>query len=59
MSFKTNIKKQNEPQNIKNDVKAAFKNMALENGLCAQVVMIRRRELDDKKEKEKTKKYKF
>ena len=29
--------------------------MALENGLYAQVVMILRRELDDKKEKYKTK----
>ena len=29
--------------------------MALENGLHAQVVMILRRELDDKKEKYKTK----
>ena len=33
--------------------------MALENGLHAQVVMIRRRELDDKKEKYKTEKYNF
>ena len=33
--------------------------MALENGLCSQVVMIRRRYLDDKKEKEKTKIYNF
>ena len=29
--------------------------MALENGLYAQVVMIRTRESDDKKEKDKTK----
>ena len=33
--------------------------MATENGLYAQVVMIRRRESDDKKEKYKTKKYNF
>ena len=33
--------------------------MALENGLYAQVVMILRRELDDKKEKNKTKKFNF
>ena len=29
------------------------------NGLYAQVVVIRRRESDDKKEKDKTKKYNF
>ena len=33
--------------------------MASESGLYTQVVMIRRRELDDKQEKEKTKKYNF
>ena len=33
--------------------------MALKNGLYSQVVMIRRRELDDKKVKDKTKKYNF
>ena len=33
--------------------------MALENGLYALVVMILRMELDDKKEKDKTKKYTF
>ena len=33
--------------------------MALENGLYAQVFMILRRELDDIKEKDKTKKYNF
>ena len=33
--------------------------MNLENGLYAQVVMIRRRELYDKKEKDKTKEYNF
>ena len=33
--------------------------MALENELYAQVVMIRRRKLDDKKEKYKTKIYNF
>ena len=33
--------------------------MAMEQGLCAQVVMIRRWESDDKKEKEKVKKYDF
>ena len=33
--------------------------MSLENGLYAQVVMIRRRELYDKKEKYKTKTYNF
>ena len=31
--------------------------MAFENGLYAQVFMIRRRELDDKNEKDNTKKY--
>ena len=57
--FKTNVKNQNEPQNIPNEFKSALKKMALENGLYAQVVMIRRTELDDKKEKDKTKKYYF
>ena len=33
--------------------------MAMEHGLYAQVVMIRRRESDIKKDKEKTKKYNF
>ena len=33
--------------------------MAVEQGLYAQVVMIRQRESDDKKEKENTKKYNF
>ena len=33
--------------------------MALENGLCAQVIMIRQRESDNKKEKDKTKKQNF
>ena len=33
--------------------------MSMEQGLYAQVVMIRRRESDDKKEKEKTNKYNF
>ena len=33
--------------------------MALENGLYAQEVIIHRRELDDKKKKDKTKKYNF
>ena len=45
----------NGPQNIPNEVKADLKKMALENGLYAQVVMIRRRELDNNKEKDKTK----
>ena len=39
----------NEPQNIPNEVRAAFNNMALENGLYAQAVMVHRRDLDDKK----------
>ena len=47
--------KKNEPQNIPNLVKAAFKNMALEQGLYAQVVMISRRNLDDIKEKDNKK----
>ena len=50
--FKNNT---NEPYNIPNEVKASFKHMVLENGLYAQVVMICRRELDNKKEKDKTK----
>ena len=33
--------------------------MAMEHGLYVQVVMIRWRESDDKKEKENTKKYNF
>ena len=45
-------KNQNEPQNIPNEVKAALKNMALENGLYAQVVMTRIRKLDYKTEKD-------
>ena len=48
----------NEPHNIPNEVRAAFF-MAMENGLCAQIVIIRRRESDDKKVKHKTKIYKF
>ena len=44
----------NEPQNIPSEVKKGLKRMATENGLYAQVVMIHRRESDDKKEKEKT-----
>ena len=51
--------KKNDPRNIPNEVKAVFKNMALENGLYIQVVMIRIRELDDKKDKVKTKKHHF
>ena len=31
--------------------------MAMENGLCAQVVNIHRKESENKKEKDKTKKY--
>ena len=49
----------NEPQNIPSEFKADFKTMAMENGLYAQVVMILRRESDDKKEKDKTHKYNF
>ena len=40
----------NKSQNIQNEVKAYLKNMALENGLYAQVVMIIRIESDDKEE---------
>ena len=41
----------NKPQNIPNEVRSDFRNMALENGLYAQVVMILRRGLDDKNKK--------
>ena len=33
--------------------------MAVEQGFCAQVVIIRRKDLDNKKEKENTNKYNF
>ena len=33
--------------------------IALENGLYTQVVVVRQRESDNKKEKQKTKKYNF
>ena len=39
----------NSPHNILNEVREAFKNMALGNWLYAQAVMVHRRELDDKK----------
>ena len=44
----------NEPQNILNKTKAALKKKAMKNGLYAQVVMIHRRDSENKKEKEKT-----
>ena len=47
--------KNNSNQNIPNWFKESFKNMAMENGLYAQVFMIRRRELDSKKEKTRQK----
>ena len=49
----------NNPQNITSEIKAALKNMALEQEFYAQVVMIRQKESDNKKEKEKTKWYNF
>ena len=38
---------------------SALKRMAMEQGLYEQVFMIRQRDLDNKKEKENTKKYNF
>ena len=39
----------NEPQSIWNEIKAALKKVATEQGLYAEVVMIRQRESGDKK----------
>ena len=52
--FSTTFKNQcknnpNEPQNMPSEVKESLKKMDMENGLYAQVVMIRRRGSDDKK----------
>ena len=44
------------PQNIQNESKVALKEMDFEQGLYAQVVIIHRRNLDDIKEKDNTKK---
>ena len=49
----------NEPQNIPNEIKSALNKIYMEQGLYALVVIILRRESDDKKEKENTKKYNF
>ena len=49
--FKPMLKNKNKPHNIPNEVKADKISMALENGLCAKVVMIHRKELDEKNEK--------
>ena len=49
----------NQPQFQTSDVKTVLRIMAMEQGLYEQVVMIRRNNLDNKKEKENTKKYKF
>ena len=40
---------QNESQNIPNDIKVSLEKMAMERGLYAQVVMIRRRDSYDEK----------
>ena len=41
----------NSPQNIPSEVKVALKIMSMEQGVYAQVVMICRKESDNKKEK--------
>ena len=53
------LNNKNQPQFLPSDVKIVLKKMAMEQGLYAQAVMIRQKDLDNKKEKENTKKYNF
>ena len=50
---------QSKPQNIPSEVKVALKKMDMEQGLYEQVVIIQRKDSENKKGKEKTKKYNF
>ena len=49
----------NKYQFLPSEVKVALEKMAMEQGLYAQVVMIRQKDSENKKEKENTKKYNF
>ena len=49
----------NNPQSIPNEIKSALKKMSIEHRLYTKVGMIHRKESENKKERENTKKYNF